>query len=132
MKKWKRGRHSRPKCRRSYRLASVVRALRSGCGAPVSARPSARGRAMQTGHFAAARAGWTRSRHLTAHGILRAWRIYWGSMAKAAAAAALMGAEVQRIAKYLWFSRLAKNRTEERRVGEECVGTGRSLWWPDH
>src|SRR3546814_17184232 len=86
-------------------------ALRSGCGAPVSARPSARGRAMQTGHFAAARAGWTRSRHLTAHGILRAWRLYWGSMAQAAAAAALLGAEVQRSDKYLWFARLAKNQS---------------------
>src|SRR3546814_7426100 len=75
---------------------------------------------MQTGHFAAARAGWTRSRHLTAHGILRAWRIYWGSMAKAAAAAALMGAEVQRIDKYLWFARLAKNRS----VAQDMAETG--------
>src|SRR3546814_8465126 len=73
---------------------------------------------MQTGHFAAARAGWTRSRHLTAHGILRAWRIYWGSMAKAAAAAALMGAEVQRIDKYLWFARLAKNRSVAQAMAE--------------
>src|SRR3546814_20638698 len=98
---------------------------------------------MQTGHFAAARAGWTRSRHLTAQDILRAWRIYWGSMAKAAAAAALMGAEVQRIDKYLWFARLAKNRSvaqdmaetgrsEERRVGKECVGKCRLRWAPYH
>src|SRR3546814_17755917 len=76
---------------------------------------------MQTGHFAAARAGWTRSRHLTAHGILRAWRIYWGSMAKAAAAAALMGAEVPRTDKSLWFARLAENRS----VAQDMAETGR-------
>src|SRR3546814_12113784 len=75
---------------------------------------------MQTGHFAAARAGWTRSRHLTAQDILRAWRIYWGSMAKAAAAAALMGAEVQRIDKSLWFASLAKNRS----VAQDMAETG--------
>src|SRR3546814_11481252 len=84
---------------------------------------------MQTGHFAAARAGWTRSRHLTAHGILRAWRIYWGSMAKAVAAAALMGAEVQRIDKYLWFARLAKNRSVAQDLAEpgHIRGKGRRI-----
>src|SRR3546814_14740082 len=25
-----------------------------------------------------------------------------------------------------------KRRSEERRVGKECVSTGRSRWWPDH
>src|SRR3546814_16613063 len=75
---------------------------------------------MQTGHFAAARAGWTRSRHLTAQDILRAWRLYWGIMAKDAAAAALMGAEVQRIDKYLWFARLAQNRS----VAQDMAETG--------
>src|SRR3546814_11006002 len=24
------------------------------------------------------------------------------------------------------------SRSEERRVGKECVSTGRSRWWPDH
>src|SRR3546814_10378021 len=60
------------------------------------------------------------SSDLTAQDILRAWRIYWGSMAKAAAAAALMGAEVQRIDKYLWFARLAKNRS----VAQDMAETG--------
>src|SRR3546814_4342199 len=54
------------------------------------------------------------------HGILRSWRIYWGRMAKAVAAAALMGAEVQRIDKYLWFARLAKNRS----VAQDMAETG--------
>src|SRR3546814_11342856 len=26
----------------------------------------------------------------------------------------------------------AIDRSEERRVGNECVGTGRSRWWPTH
>src|SRR3546814_12890291 len=27
---------------------------------------------------------------------------------------------------------LARSRSEERRVGKECVSTCRSRWWPDH
>src|SRR3546814_12444264 len=30
------------------------------------------------------------------------------------------------------FGTGAQNRSEERRVGKECVSTCRSRWWPDH
>src|SRR3546814_12536121 len=28
--------------------------------------------------------------------------------------------------------RVGESRSEERRVGKECVSTGRYRWWPDH
>src|SRR3546814_12936112 len=29
-------------------------------------------------------------------------------------------------------TKVVLNRSEERRVGKECVSTGRSRWWPEH
>src|SRR3546814_14526932 len=42
------------------------------------------------------------------------------------------GADIEELEKKITAAQLPKERSEERRVGKECVSTCRSRWSPDH